>query len=33
MELMGHNNTGMTIDYARSNEELKLKALEDRLRS
>lgn len=30
MELMGHNNPSMTIEYARSNEELKIKALKDR---
>ena len=30
MELMGHNNTDMTIDYARSSDDLKKEALENR---
>lgn len=30
MELMGHNNPSMTIEYARSNDDLKIKALKDR---
>lgn len=30
MELMGHNNTNMTIDYARSSSELKSDALNKR---
>lgn len=30
MELMGHNNIAMTIEYARSSDELKEKALKDR---
>lgn len=30
MELMGHNNIGMTIEYARSNNNSKLNALENR---
>ena len=30
MELMGHNNTKMTIGYARSNDDLKVSALEKR---
>lgn len=30
MELMGHNNINMTVDYARSNNELKIQALENR---
>ena len=30
MELMGHNNVAMTIEYARSNSDLKVKALSKR---
>lgn len=30
MELMGHSNIGTTLDYARSSDELKIKALENR---
>ena len=30
MELMGHNNTDMTIDYARSSDKLKKEALDNR---
>ena len=30
MELMGHNNTNMTVEYARSSDDLKAEALKNR---
>lgn len=30
MELMGHNNSSMTIDYARSSDDLKIEAIKNR---